>query len=77
MTNATYTADQATHALACVHAQGRSRMHYKKKCIKLGETKSGKAKVLVFGFLFWRDTNHVQSIRYVDPERLIALSNAK
>ena len=70
-----YTAEQATHKLACVHAQGRSLMHYTMKCIKLGETKSGKVKVLVFGRLFWRYTEHVKSIRYVDPDRLVALSN--
>jgi hypothetical protein len=72
-----YTADQATHKLACVHAQGRSRKHYTMKCIKLGETPSGKVKVLVFGRLFWRDTEHVKAVRYVDPDRLVSLSNTE
>ena len=72
-----YTAEQATHKLACVHAQGRSRKHYTMKCIKLGETKAGKVKILVFGRLFWRDTEHVKAIRYVEPDRLVALSNTE
>lgn len=68
-----YNVDQATHALACAHQQGRSRKNYYMKCIRLGETRSGKVKVVVFGNLFWRDTEHIKSVRYVEPYRLVRL----
>lgn len=69
-----FTKVDATHLLSCVHAQGSSRKSYKMHCVFLGNTKSGKAKVLVFGRLFWKDSEHVKAVRYVEPDRLTALS---
>lgn len=68
------TKADATHLMPCVHAQGPSRKHYKMHCVLLGKTKSGKAKILVFGRLFWKDTEHIKAVRYVDQDRLIAIT---
>lgn len=62
--------EEATHHLQCSHCQGRSVNYYKMRCILLGKTKAGKAKVLVFGERNWRGRDHVQKVRYVDEDRL-------
>jgi hypothetical protein len=64
----------ATHNLHCTHCQGRSVSHYKMKCILLGITKSGKAKILVFGERHWPGRDHIKRVRYVDEERITELS---
>jgi hypothetical protein len=69
--NTEYTADDYTHRLMCRHCFGKSVKHYYMKCIKLGETKSGKVKVLVFGDRYWGRLEE-QRIRYVSPDRLLA-----
>lgn len=71
-----FNVEEATHKLACVHAQGGSRKHYWMRCIKLGETRSGKVKVLVFGRMFWKGQDHVRAIRYVEADRLMAIAPA-
>jgi hypothetical protein len=65
----------ATHNLNCTHRQGRSVSHYKMKCILLGTTKSGKAKLLVFGDRNWSGREHIKRVRYVDSDRITALSS--
>ena len=64
----------ATHNLHCTHCQGSSVTHFKMRCILLGKTKSGKAKVLVFGERNWSGREHIKRIRYVDADRLTTLS---
>ena len=64
----------ATHNLHCTHCQGRSVKYYKMKCVLLGTTKSGKAKVLVFGERNWRGREHIKRVRYVDSDTITLLS---
>jgi len=63
----------ATHNLHCTHCQGRSVSYYKMKCVLLGTTKSGKAKILVFGERNWSGREHIKRVRYVDADRITAL----
>ena len=64
----------ATHNLHCSHCQGRSVSYYKMKCVLIGTTKSGKAKILVFGERNWSGREHVKRVRYVDSDRITELS---
>lgn len=67
-----YDISQATHYLECKHCIGRSCSYYVMDCIPLGETKSGKVKILVFGERNWKGKEHIKNIRYVDAARLRA-----
>lgn len=75
--------EDATHYLHCTHCQGRSVKHYKMRCILLGKTKAGKAKVVVFGERNWAGRDDIQRVRYVDMDRLTmmpiptAINNSK
>lgn len=64
----------ATHNLHCTHCIGRLISYYKMSCILLGTTKSGRAKVLVFGERNWSGREHIKRVRYVDSNRITALS---
>ena len=66
-----YNADAATHYLSCTHSMNsRSQIHYKMPAIFLGTTKSGMCKVVVFGRRYWKDTEHIKRVRYVESWRL-------
>ena len=65
------TYDNATHLLSCVHAAGRSRYHYNMRCHVLKYMPDGyRAKVLVFGDMYWSGHETKKRIRYVDIQRL-------
>jgi hypothetical protein len=65
----------ATHWLECRHCLGRNITRYNMKAAVLGETASGKVKVLVFGHRFWKETEHIKRVRYVPKHRLKAMLN--
>lgn len=67
--------EAATHLLRCSHCRGRSTTYYKMRCAVLGETKSGKVKIRVFGERNWAGRDHVSRIRYVDSWRLTEATN--
>lgn len=69
--------EAATHLLQCSHCRGRSTTYYKMRCAVLGETKSGKVKIRVFGERNWAGRDHVSRIRYVDSWRLTEASNVE
>jgi hypothetical protein len=39
-------------------------------CILLGQTRSGNAKIIVFGNRNWKNKEHVKQLRYVPSYRL-------
>ena len=61
-----YTPEDATHYLECRHCIGNSCKIYYMDCVILNEMKDGRLKVLVFGDRYWKDTKHIQKIRYVE-----------
>ena len=64
--------EDATHLLACRHCIGPNQCKdYFMYCILLGETKSGKAKILLLGERNWKlEKNAKLSIKYVDFNKL-------
>lgn len=74
MSNEQYTTADATHWLLCRHCVGaKSCREYEMKCVLLGETKTGKQKVLVFGERDWKDKDHIKKIRYVNHSQLLKI----
>ncbi len=59
-----------THMLTCRHAIGRSGNVYYMECRLLKKTKSGRAKIVLFGERNWKDKKKKRSIRYVEFHRL-------
>ena len=60
-----------THLLQCSHCIGNYRNEYTMKCLILKEMPDGKrVKLLVFGAMYWKDTDHIQKIRYVNKSRV-------
>lgn len=70
--DATFNHKDATHGLKCAHSLGGNTKVYYMFCIPLEMTRTRKQKVIVFGNLFWGGDNH--RIRYVDPGRIVPLS---
>lgn len=69
-----YKAEDATHYLKCSHCCGYDRCkYYVMKAIPIGKTKSGNIKCVVFGRLYWIDTDHIKKIRYVNPNQIIKI----
>jgi hypothetical protein len=64
----------ATHWLECRHCLGRNVTRYNMKAAVLGETASGKVKVLVFGDRNWKDKDHIKRVRYVPKYRLTKMA---
>lgn len=59
--------------LLCSHVfNGKSVKYYQMKAVKLGETHSGKIKLLVFGERFFKNDDKKQ-IRYVNGNRVTEL----
>ena len=57
--------------LACSHSYGGGRVRdYQMRAVNLGLTKSGKVKLLVFGKMYWKNTEDERRIRYVEKERV-------
>jgi hypothetical protein len=44
--------------------------------VNLGLTKTGKVKLLVFGKMYWKNTDDKRSIRYVEKERVTKIAPA-
>lgn len=68
------TADNATHYLYCSHVCGNNEKHFKMKCHVLKNMNDGRYKVLVFGRLYWKNTDHLSRVRYVDASRVHAIT---
>ncbi len=65
------TAEDATHVVRCRQCQGGNCREYTMPCVVLGKpTKSGKVRVLVFGYRTSGRTNE-KRVRYVDVENLM------
>ena len=62
-----YNITQATHRLRCRHQICRHGFDYTMPCIVLGKTKSRKLKIVVFGERYWKNKEHIKSVRYVSP----------
>lgn len=60
----------STHLLKCKHCIGDKCNYYFMKCILKGYTKSGKARILVFGERNWKNKEHIKKIRYVEISRI-------
>lgn len=69
-----YDISMATHILRCRHCIGQNGFTYYMKCIPLGKTKSGKAKLIVFGNRYWKHKEHIKQVRYVSPWRVRPLA---
>lgn len=67
-----YSATDATHLLSCRHVVGESSTEYYQRCIPL-KSKNGKTKVVTFGRLFWKDTEHIKNVRYVPNYRILKI----
>jgi hypothetical protein len=64
------TYENATHLLSCKHCIGPSTKRYAMRCHVLKVMGGGRLKILVFGRLYWRDTEHIRKVRYVEDWRL-------
>lgn len=64
--------EDATHLLACKHCRNTDQCkYYDMYCILIGITKTGKAKVLVFGERNWKLKENIKlSIRYVNLKKV-------
>jgi len=62
--------EKFTHNLDCVHAIGRSRRYYTMPCIFLKDMGDGRAKVRVFGDMYWKREDEVGHVRYIQKFRL-------
>ena len=61
---------QPTHYIECRHQIGRNGYDYTMRCALLGMTKSGNAKILLFGERAWKNFANKRSIRYIAFSRL-------
>ena len=66
-----YDVSQATHKIRCCHKVGRGNgVYYTMPCIILGETKSARLKIIVFGSRYWLNKEHIKRIRYISKSRV-------
>ena len=64
--------EKATHYIECRHCTNTKSCHYyTMECILLKRTKSGRAKILLFGDRYYK--REKRSIRYIDYNRLIKI----
>lgn len=64
------SAENATHLLRCRHAIGQHGKEYYMRCHVLKTMPDGRLKLLVFGERYWKDTLHIEKIRYVSANRV-------
>lgn len=60
----------AKHLLACSHVLGGNRKNFRMRCERLSDMPDGRVKVRVFGRLYWKGTEHIHRIRYVEAWRV-------
>lgn len=60
----------ATHLLECSHCLGGNRRNFTMRCQVLKTMPDGRLKILVFGRLYWKGTEHEQRVRYVAADRV-------
>ncbi|CAK3961886.1 DUF3319 domain-containing protein [Vibrio crassostreae] len=70
MTIQQLNASNATHLLQCRHALGDNGKFYKKRCHILKKMPDGRLKLQVYGDRYWKDTDHIVRIRYVESSRV-------
>ena len=70
MTIQQLNASNATHLLQCRHAFGDNGKFYKKRCHILKKMPDGRLKLQVYGDRYWKDTDHIVRIRYVESSRV-------
>lgn len=64
------SARDATHLLLCRHAIGEHGKHYYMRCHVLKTMADGRVKLRVYGDRYWKDTDHIVKVRYVDANRV-------
>lgn len=69
MNLALYKVENYTHTLRCKHVIGKTVLYYDMKCTLINTTKSGNARVVVFGDRYWPASER-KSVRYVKTHRL-------
>lgn len=63
--------NETTHLLRSHHCIGQSCKRYYQKCKIIKEMPDGKRyKLLVFGDRYWKDTDHITRVRYVNKSRV-------
>ncbi|OEE38338.1 hypothetical protein A1QO_02765 [Vibrio genomosp. F10 str. ZF-129] len=60
----------ATHVLDCRHAIGAGGKDYQMRCHVLKTMEDGRLKVQVYGERYWKNTEHVVKVRYVEANRV-------
>jgi hypothetical protein len=58
------------YLLSCSHCIGGRRKEYDMRCEVLSSTIGDKLKVRVYGRMYWKDTDHLSRVRYVDGWRV-------
>ena len=64
------TAENATHLLKCRHCIGPNCKDYYMPCHILKSMPDGRLKVAAFGDRYWKDTEHICKVRYVNSNRV-------
>ncbi|HID9812564.1 TPA: hypothetical protein ACXI4M_003893 [Pseudomonas aeruginosa] len=62
--------ENAKHLLRCSHVLGSNRREFHMRAELLGTMPDGRLKLRVFGRLFWKNTEHISRIRYVEAWRV-------
>lgn len=62
--------EAAKHLLSCRHCIGKSCREFDMRAELLGTMPDGRRKVRVYGRLYWKNTDHISRVRYVEPDRL-------
>lgn len=64
-----YNPENYTHTFRCKHAIGKTLLHYEMKCTLVSTTKSGNARIVVFGDRYWANSQS-KRVRYINKYRL-------
>lgn len=63
-------AENATHFLSCRHAIGSGGKYYQMRCHILKTMPDGRLKLRVYGDRYWKGTDHIVKIRYVESYKV-------
>lgn len=62
--------ENADRLLSCSHAIGSNRRDFHMRAEYLKTMPDGRLKLRVYGFLYWKDKEHISRIRYVEAWRV-------
>ena len=68
-----YTIKETTHKLRCKHKIGKYTRVYYMDCIILKKLQNNRLKLLVFGNRYFKNTDRIKRIRYVDDDYRVTL----